>query len=140
MKVLIIFFFLLQGPLWAKELKNFSLPIYKEEKTFSFPLKSKRKLVINFWATWCTSCIQEIPLLEKLKKDYPKVEFVAVSAGDTPKKISKFLKKHGFSYKILMDKDKSFSKGMGILNLPQTLVIDESGNIIYQKDVPPTKL
>jgi thiol-disulfide isomerase/thioredoxin len=140
MKVILIFSLLLSPVLWAKDLKSFSLPIYKEEKSFKYPMKEKKKLVINFWATWCTSCIQEIPILEKLKKDHPRVEFVAVSAGDSPRKIKKFLKKHGFTYKVLMDKDKSFSKGLGILNLPQTLVIDESGKIIYQKDIPPTSL
>ncbi len=124
----------------AESLSSFELPIYKEKTTYSYQLPHKKKVLINFWATWCTSCIQEIPILEKLKKQNPDVEFLAVNAGDSPRKIKKFLKKHGFSYKVLMDRNKEFSKGLGILSLPQTLVVDKDGKVIYHKEVPPTQL
>lgn len=124
----------------AKELKPFTLPIYDSKDTYSYKAPHKKKVLINFWATWCTSCIQEIPILEKLKKDHPEVEFIAINAGDTPRKIKKFLKKHGFTYTVPMDRDKEVSKGLGILSLPQTLVIEKDGTISYHKEVPPTDL
>ncbi|MEC7276934.1 MAG: TlpA disulfide reductase family protein [Bdellovibrionota bacterium] len=102
--------------------------------------KVERKTVVNFWATWCTACIQEIAELEALKKKYPKVDFVAVNAGESKKKIARFVKKHGFTYKILRDKDKSFSKGIGVLSLPQTFVVDETGKVLYHESTPPKKI
>lgn len=124
----------------AKELKPFSLPIYKAKESYSYKAPHKKKVLINFWASWCTSCIQEIPILEKLKKDHPEVEFIAINAGDSPRKVKKFLKKHGFTYTVLMDRDKEVSKGMGILSLPQTLVVEKNGEISYHKEVPPNDL
>jgi thiol-disulfide isomerase/thioredoxin len=118
----------------------FSLPIYKGAEAYTYPLKKKKTTLVNFWASWCTSCIQEIPELEELKKRFPEVEFLAVNAGDTKKKIKKFLKKTGFSYKTLMDKDKSFSKGLGVLSLPITMVIDKEGKIIYHSTKPPKSI
>lgn len=137
---LISFILLLSIQVNAKNLDAFNLPIYKSKETYSYKAPSKKKILINFWASWCTSCIQEIPILEKLKSDHPEVEFIAINAGDTPRKIKKFLKKHGFSYTVLMDKDKEVSKGLGILSLPQTLVIEKDGTISYHKEVPPTSL
>lgn len=130
--------FLLMLSLNAKELESFSLPIYEGEESFTY--KPGKKTLINFWASWCTSCIQEIPDLEALKKKYPNVEFLAVNAGDSKRKIKKFLKKTGFSYKVLMDKSKSFTKGIDVLSLPQTMVVDEKGFITYHENTPPKDL
>lgn len=122
----------------VKKLSSFHLPFYSEKGEYNFP--SKKKVVINFWATWCTSCIKELPLLEELKRKNPEVEFLAINAGDSKVKIKKFLKKNPFSYQVLMDKDKSFSKSLGILSLPQTLVVDKTGKVLYHSDKPPKDL
>ena len=126
----------------AKSLEDFSLPLYNSEKTFQ--LKSERSkglVVLNFWATWCTACIKEIPELEALKKKYTnKAQFFAVNAGDKPHQIGKFIKKHGFTYTVLSDKDKSFSKAQNVLELPRTMVVDQQGKVIYDSDKPPLQL
>ncbi|MCR9206260.1 MAG: TlpA family protein disulfide reductase, partial [Halobacteriovoraceae bacterium] len=102
--------------------------------------KEKKKVVINFWASWCTSCAQEVPLLESLQKQNPDVVFLAINAGDSKRKIKKFLKKYGFTWRVLMDKSKTFSKGLGVVSLPKTMVIDSKGKIIYEESVPPQSL
>ena len=139
MKIFIIFI-LLGSNVFAKKMNSITLPIYKSSKTFELKFPRTRKVLINFWATWCTSCIQEIPILEALKKKNPSVDFIAINAGDSAKKINKFIKRYGFNYKMLMDKDKSISKSLGILSLPQTLVIDKDGTILFHKNTPPKKL
>ena len=137
----ILLFILLSISIQAETIQDFSLPIYKSKETFNLKKTlKKKKVVINFWASWCTSCIKEIPILEKLKKENPQVEFVAINAGDTKKKIKKFLKKYKFSYKVLEDKSKELSKSLGVLNLPQTWVIGKNGNVLYKSDIPPEKL
>lgn len=138
-KIISILCFILSLGAFAESLAPFELPIYPSGENFSSKTQGK-KILINFWASWCTSCVKEIDELEALKKKYPEYIFVGVSAGDTKKKIKKFLKKTGFSYTILMDKDKSFSKGLGVLSLPQTWVIDEKGNITYKEVTPPKEL
>lgn len=122
----------------AEKLSAFELPIYKKEMKYQY--SAKTKTLINFWASWCTSCIQEIPELEALKKENPKVEFLAVNAGDSPSKIKKFLKKTKFSYTVLMDKSKKFSKELGVLSLPITMVISKKGEVLYRSSKPPKNL
>jgi len=139
--VIVMVFFITQ-PLAGEvsdtsKISEINLPIYNSDKQFIFKGNGKGKTLINFWASWCTSCIQELPILEKLKKDHPNVTFIAINAGESKGKIKKFLKKNTFTYKILMDKDKSFSKGLGVLSLPQTFVVDASGKVIYHGEVPP---
>ncbi len=124
---------------YAEKIKAFSLKEYASAQTYDVT-QAKKKTLINFWATWCTSCIKELDELEALKKKYPSYEFIAISAGDTKKKIKRFLKKHPWSFKVLMDEDKSVSKSLGVLNLPQTWVIDKKGEIVYKETVPPTTL
>ena len=138
-KTLLLIFLFLQLSIAAKEIKKFKLPEYDSQNHYEIP-KSKKKVVLNFWATWCTSCIKELDELETLKKKYPNYEYIALNAGDTKKKIKRFLKKHPWSYKVIMDKDKSVAKGLGVLSLPQTWVIDEKGNIIYKELSPPKTL
>ena len=100
----------------AKTFESFSLPVYnKNSETFNYPKDAKGKyVVINFWAQWCTSCIQELPELENLKKKNPEVVFLGVNAGDSVNKIKKFQQKYSFSYVILQDENRVFSKSRKI--------------------------
>lgn len=134
----LLLFFIISFTVQAEKIASFQLPIYNENKQYKY--SAKTKTLINFWASWCTSCIQEIPELEALKKENPKMEFLAINAGDSPSKIKKFLRKTKFSYTVLMDKSKKFSKGLGILSLPITMVINEKGEIIYKSNKPPKNL
>ncbi len=126
----------------AEKMPDFNLPIYSQESKFhlSENLKGK-KILINFWASWCISCIHEIPLLEKLKEKYGKdVLFVGVNAGEKQVLIDKFLRKNKFSYILLKDEDRNFSKSVGVNSLPVTMVVDQEMNIIYRDVVPPKEL
>ncbi len=121
----------------ALQMAPFTLDHYESDQKFTYPKDSKKVTVLNFWATWCTSCIQEVPELEKLKKANPNANFLAINAGDSKRKIKKFLKKTKFSYLVLMDKDKSFSKGIDVLSLPITIVLNSQGKIVYRSSKPP---
>ena len=137
-----LFLLLLSLPVSAKKISDFSLPVYKENKTFQLKtaLKKHSKILINFWASWCTGCIQELKELEELKKQHKKVLFVGINAGERKKKIEKFIKKYHFSYLILEDKDRILSKSLGINSLPQTIVVGKNRKILYKGNRPPHKI
>ena len=120
------------------------LPNFAGGKSFHLKEESAKhkRIVINFWASWCTACIEELSELEALKIKYQKkgVLFVAINAGEKPKKIKKFLRKHKFSYDILEDKDRVLSKSLGVTELPQTMVLDNKMNIIFRSHRPPEKI
>lgn len=137
-----IFLILLSFNAYAEKMVDFSLPIYQQKEKFQLSDKLKeKKVLINFWASWCTSCIHEISQLEALKAKYGKdVFFVAVNAGEKSNLIDRFLNKNKFSYLILKDEDRSFSKSIGINSLPVTIVVDKDMNIVYRDVVPPKEL
>ena len=141
----LIFIFLISSPiLRAEELTNFKLPIYKTKEHFelSKALEKNDKIIINFWASWCTGCIQELPELEALKQKYnnQKTQFIAINAGESKKKIKKFLKKYKFSYLVLLDKERTLSKSLGVTDLPKTIVIDKTRSILFKGNRPPKEI
>lgn len=142
MKFLAIFLFIFSLSAHAEKMKDFSLPIYKQSEQFKLSEAAKgKKVLINFWATWCTSCIQELPKLEALKEKYGnEVTFVAVNAGEKSNLIERFFKKYNFSYTHLKDEDRVFSKSIGVDSLPVTIVVDKDLNVVYRDVVPPKDL
>lgn len=144
MKVFLIFLvsIIFTTSAYAEKFSDFKLPVYQTDETFHLSEKSKgKKILINFWASWCTSCIHEIPQLEALKARYGQdVLFVAVNAGEKANLINRFLNKNKFSFTILKDEDRTFSKSIGVNSLPVTIVLDKEMNVIYRDVVPPKSL
>lgn len=140
MKTLFISIFFISQT-FAYEIKNINLPRFEDDRQEQVDFsKTDNTIVLNFWASWCTSCIEELPLLHGLQKSKASnIKFYAISAGDTKKKIKKFTKKNPFHYEILMDKHKSYSKSVGISSLPVTLII-RKGQIVYEGHRPPARI
>lgn len=138
----LLFFLLSISSVHAEKLQNFTLVDYVNHRPIKLSeLAQNKKVLINFWATWCTSCVRELPILENLKKTYGhEVEFVAINAGEKTNLISRFLNKNNFSYQILLDNDRSYSKSVGVNSLPITIVVDKDLNILYREITPPEKL
>ncbi len=104
--------------------------------------RHRKVVVMNFWAAWCDSCEEEMPKLLKLKSQYDSqdVVFLGINAGDTERAAQKFVDKTGYSYVILLDKDKSVARKFQVLGIPQTLVISKDGKIVYREGRPPPDL
>lgn len=92
-------------------------------------------LVVNFWATWCPPCVEEMPDLEELSQQYPQVRFVGL-AIDTQRNVKRFLEKIPVSYDILVPGYSGVKEMRQLGNpkggLPYTLVIAADGAIAYQ--------
>jgi len=88
-------------------------------------------VVLNFWYTSCTPCIEEMPELNEVVKMYPseKVVFLALTFNDAPK-LKAFFKAHEFSYNILPD-SKIIDQHYQIIGWPTSLVIDKNGIIKF---------
>lgn len=93
-----------------------------------------KTLVINFWATWCPPCRDEMPELSALQNAFSKNNVVVIGiAIDTPMAVNEFLKEAPVSYPILLAEDEGMAIGDSLGNdkgvLPYTVIIDADGII-----------
>ena len=88
-----------------------------------------RPTVLNFWATWCAPCREEMPELEALSAAMPEVEVALVAMDRSPEaRILGFLEEAGVeTARDLRDPTGEFSRAAGVMGLPTTLVLDAQG-------------
>ena len=90
-------------------------------------------VVINFWASWCSPCRQELPLLNKIYAQYRAAGFMllAVNVDDNRKDAEAMLKRLDLHFPTLFDGNKTVAKLYGVDTMPATLVIDRDGRVRY---------
>ncbi len=95
-------------------------------------------VLVNFWASWCDSCKEENPSIQRLfnaGKGNDKLVILSVLFKDDPAKAMEYMKTNGFNYPVLMD-DQNLSSQYGLTGVPETFIIDKKG-FIKQKVVGP---
>jgi peroxiredoxin len=99
--------------------------------------KAKGKIVmINFFATWCGPCNQELPVLqeaiwEKYKND-PNFALIVLGREHSEKEVKEFVKKHKFTMPFAPDPGREIFKLYASQNIPRNVIIDKEGKIIFQ--------
>jgi thiol-disulfide isomerase/thioredoxin len=88
-------------------------------------------VMINFWASWCGPCRQEMPLLESIYKKYNKMGFTLLGVNVEPdsQAANEWLKQTPVSFPILYDKDSKVSKLYDVAGMPSTVIIDRGGKL-----------
>ncbi len=95
--------------------------------------RGQKVVLVNFWATWCPTCLREIPSLETMKKtlEGKHFEVLAVSVDEEGwPAIDAFLKRVPMTVPILLDAQGSVSAQYGTYQLPESYLIDRSGKVI----------
>jgi len=89
--------------------------------------------LINFWATWCPPCVEEIPSLNDLQKEinHPDFEILSINFAESREEISSFLTKIKVDYPILMDLNGDLSRKWKVIVFPSTFIIGRDGKIKY---------
>lgn len=90
-------------------------------------------VLINFWASWCGPCRQEMPILEQLYHSYQAAGFTLVGVNVEPNAndAQKFLKGTPVSFPILFDPDSKVSKLYEVTGMPSTVILDRNGKVRY---------
>jgi thiol-disulfide isomerase/thioredoxin len=92
-------------------------------------------LVLDFFATWCSPCIAELPELERVRADLQTnrdIEFVLVgtnNGGDTPERVRAFAQRRQISLPVAFDPDRKTMREFGLSGFPNLVVIDRAGRV-----------
>jgi len=96
---------------------------------------------INFWATWCASCIDEMPSLERMYRTLsvnPSFKVVSILYKDDLNRATRFMQQNGFTFPVYLNTDESAARMFGITGIPETFIIDKRG-ILRHKVIGPAE-
>ena len=108
-------------------------------KTRSISEWSDRRVLINFWATWCVPCRREMPMLQNLylNKDTHNIEIIGI-AVDQNEPVRDFINEYGIEFPILIGQSNAYEimqqLGNTATTLPYTLVVEPDGLITWFKN------
>ncbi|SEB24630.1 TlpA family protein disulfide reductase [Paraburkholderia sartisoli] len=127
--------------LWAQNVTS------ADGKPQSLSMFKGHPVVVNFWASWCGPCVEEMPALAQLHRDYAKkgIQFIGLGV-DSEKNVKTFLQKVKVDYPVFVtgfggaDLAREFGNNAG--GLPYTVVIDAKGNVLSTKlgEIQPAEL
>ena len=129
-----------QGPTFLKvgdSAPDFSL-VDRQGKTWTLSELKGQVVFINFWATWCSPCLKELPSMQKLYETLPKTKFkmLAILSNDKPVLADFIANQKGISIPILDDSQNLVSSKFALTGLPETFIVDKQG-ILREKFIGP---
>jgi len=93
-----------------------------------------RSVLLNFWASWCNPCVNELPLLNEayklLKTNGENITFIAINIGEKSENIQKFIDRYDLELPIWLDEQRNVNGLYRVSAMPLTLLIDPSGDIV----------
>lgn len=87
-------------------------------------------IVLNFWATWCGPCRNELPALQSASERFGgRIQIVGVDQGEPVADVERFVDEFGLTFAIPMDQEMSVGQQYGVIGMPTTFFIDRNGVI-----------
>lgn len=122
---------------------KFSLPDLAGNPHTLEEYRAQGPVMLVFYATWCVTCLREIPVLKQTYKEYRdrNLQMVGVNVGmmDTLENAKTYALKHRLPYPVLYDQDALVAKSYGVKSFPRIFLIDEDGSIIAETVHVPDK-
>ncbi|MGH8930913.1 MAG: TlpA family protein disulfide reductase [Egibacteraceae bacterium] len=115
-------------------LPEVTLPAFGEGTPVGLASYRGQPLVVNFWATWCAPCVEEMPALQQVAAALRgRVAVLGVNVKDNPESAARFVRTLEVAYDQASDPRGEFLLSLGGLGLPTTLLVDPSGVIVYRR-------
>ena len=113
----------------------FSLPVSltdgRETTLGNFVSETGQPLIVNFWATWCAPCLEELPMFESSNQRFKdEINFLGINVSDSPTKAKEMIAATEISYLTGSDPEGNFLVELGVVGLPATVFISRQGELI----------
>ncbi|MDG2428633.1 MAG: TlpA disulfide reductase family protein [Acidimicrobiales bacterium] len=93
--------------------------------------ENQRPIVVNLWATWCTPCLEEMPVLQAAHKAISdQVQFVGINISDSPTRAGQRVNELGITYLQGRDPTGEFSAALSTVGLPVTAFVNAGGDLV----------
>ena len=117
-------------PSRQKVADDFTLPT-PDKATFRLSEQRGKIVMINFWATWCPPCLEEMPAMERLWRRHRDRGFVivAISLDADPKVVPPFLAAHKFTFPVALDRRMEIAEKYGVRVLPSSIFVGKDGGL-----------
>lgn len=117
---------------------DFELPELRSESRYGLDDFKGKAIVMNFWASWCAPCEEELPVLQQTMENNNNnnIKFIGINIMDNKQNAIKMTEKYGITYLNLHDSEGNVSQKYGVTALPVTVFIDPEGNIKRKKYGP----
>jgi peroxiredoxin len=111
---------------------DFSLPVLGSDASLSLGSLRGQVVLLNFWATWCKPCEDEMPAMQSLHQALGDRGFalLAVSVDDDPRAVEEFATRLGLSFPILLDPEKKAADAYQSYRFPESYLIDREGVLV----------
>ncbi|MCI1821661.1 MAG: TlpA family protein disulfide reductase [Megasphaera sp.] len=97
-------------------------------------LYQDKPVYLNFWASWCPPCVQEMPHIQRLQKQYgSKIHFVAVTVDENSSDAADFIQKNSITMPIYTGDLKAITQEYGVSAIPVSIIIDTNGKILAKR-------
>ena len=97
-------------------------------ETFTLSDKKGQVILLNFWATWCSNCVKEMPAIEKLYEEYGnQVVIIGVNVGEDKSTVDAFIDTKNYTLPIAYDTESNISNLYPSAGIPYTVIIGKDG-------------
>ncbi|WP_025028756.1 TlpA family protein disulfide reductase [Caldalkalibacillus mannanilyticus] len=100
-----------------------------EGTTFDEGTIKDKKVLINFWATWCGPCRQEMPDIVRIAQEHEDLIVLGINIGETQEEVASFAEEYQMDFPVLLDRTTELAEHFRILAIPTTYFLNSDGTI-----------
>lgn len=105
-------------------------------ETYSLSAQRGEWVVVNFWATWCGPCREEMPILQAIHEQFEMVTVLGINQRESVDEVRIFVDEFGISFPVLLNPGDQTLIDYNVMGLPQTVVVNPDGVIVHRQFGP----